>query len=86
MAASSVATAQQPNLVGTWEWTRKANGCVERLDFRDDGTVAIRRGEERTENTYLMSWAPEPNGRYRLTLVTVKDHGGRDCEDSEPVN
>ena len=44
--------------------------------------MAIQRGEERTENTDRMSWAPEPNGSYRLTLVTVRDHGGRDCEDS----
>lgn len=80
--ASTAASAQQPSIVGTWEWTRKKNACVEQLVFRDDGTAAIRRGEERTENTYLMSWAPEPNGRYRLTLVTVKDHGGRDCDDS----
>ena len=81
-ASATAASAQQPSIVGTWEWTRRKNGCAEQLVFRDDGTVAIQRGEERTENTFLMSWAPEPNGRYRLTLVTVKDHGGRDCEDS----
>jgi hypothetical protein len=74
--------AQQPNIVGTWEWARKKNGCVERHVYRSDGTLAITAGEKRTENTYLMSWAPEPNGRYRLTVVTVKDHGGRDCLDS----
>lgn len=76
------AFGQQPNLAGAWEWTRKKNGCVEQFVFRENGTVAITRGEERTENTYLMSWAPEPNGRYKLTITTVKDHGGRDCEDS----
>lgn len=53
---------------------------MERLAFRDDGMVTIRRGEETTENTYLMAWSPEPNGRYRLTMVTVKDDGGRDCD------
>jgi hypothetical protein len=81
-ASATAASAQQPSIVGTWEGTRKKNGCVEQCVFRDDATLAIQRGEERTKNTYRTSWAPEPNGRYRLTLVTVKDHGGRDCEDS----
>jgi hypothetical protein len=76
------ACAQQPSIVGTWEWTRKGNGCSEQYIFREDGTLKIRRGEELTDNTYLMSWAPEPNGRYKLTIVTVKDDGGRDCEGS----
>ena len=76
------ASGQQPDLAGTWEWTRKKNGCAEQFVFRQDGTVSIRRGEELTENTYLMSWAPEPNGRYKLTITTVKDRGGRDCEES----
>lgn len=48
-AASAVASAQQPSIVGTWEWTRQKNGRVEQLVFRDDGTVAIKRGEEWTE-------------------------------------
>lgn len=74
--------AQQPNIVGTWEWARKKNGCLEQHVYRSDGTLTITTGEKRTDNTYLMSWAPEPNGRYKLTVVTVKDHGGRDCRDS----
>jgi hypothetical protein len=28
-----------------------------------------------------MGWAPEPNGRYKLTLVTTRDNGLRDCAD-----
>jgi hypothetical protein len=76
------ACAQQPNIVGTWEWTRKSSVCSEQYTYRDDGTLRIRRGEELTENTYLMSWAQEPSGRYRLTIVTVKDDRGRDCEGS----
>jgi hypothetical protein len=78
--AFTAALGQQPELAGTWEWTRKKDGCVERFVFRDNGTVAITRGEKRTENTYLRAWTPEPNGRFRLTITTVKDHGGRDCE------
>ena len=76
------ANAQQPDIVGTWEWTRKKDGCLERYVYRADGTLTATRGEERTENTYLMSWAPEPGGRYKVTVVTVKDDGGRDCDGS----
>lgn len=80
--AGKAAFGQQPNLVGTWEWARKKDGCAEQFVFRDNGTVSIRQGEKSTENTYLMAWAPEPNGRFRLTITTVKDHGGRDCDEA----
>jgi hypothetical protein len=76
------AAGRQPDIVGTWEWTRKKDGCVEQYTYRADGSLSIRQGEKRTENTFLMSWAAEPNGRYRLTVVTVKDDGGRDCDGS----
>lgn len=76
------ALGQQPDIVGTWEWTRNKDGCVERYVYRPDGTLSIRRGEKTTENTFRMSWAPEPGGRYRLTVDTVKDDGGRDCDGS----
>jgi hypothetical protein len=83
-AASSphVAAAGQPDIVGTWAWTHKS-GCAEQFVFRGDGTVSIRRGEKRTDSSYLMSWAPEPGGRYKLMLVTIKDFGGRDCAGSD---
>lgn len=84
--ACKSAFAQQPSIVGTWEWTRKKNGCFEQYVFRDNGTVSIKRGEEQTENTYLMSWAAEPGGRYKLTITTVKDNGGRDCDDATEDN
>jgi len=80
--ASECALGRQPEIVGTWEWTRKKDDCPEQYVYRQDGTLSVRRGEERTENTYRMSWAPEPNGRYRVTVVTVRDDGGRDCNGS----
>jgi hypothetical protein len=76
------AFGQQPDIVGTWEWARKKDGCVEQFVFRDNGTVSIKRGGKQTENTYLMSWAPEPNGRYKLTITTINDDGGGDCDNS----
>jgi len=72
----------QPNLSGTWEWTRKSDGCSEQYVFRDDGVLLVHSGENRTENTFLMAWEPELNGRYKLTLTTERDLGGRDCSGS----
>jgi hypothetical protein len=82
-ACGGSASAQQPDLVGTWEWSRKKDGCVEQYVFRPDGTVSIRRGEQVTQNSYRMSWAPEPGGRYRLAIVNVGDDGGRDCDGAQ---
>jgi hypothetical protein len=82
LVAATGAIAQQPSIVGTWEWTRKANNCVERYVFRGDGTLSIRSGDENTESTYRIAWSPEPNGRYKLSLATVKDSGGAGCADT----
>ena len=76
------AGGQQPSIVGTWEWTRRSGNCLEQYVFREDGSLSIRKGGKLTENTFLMSWTPEPGGRYRVTLGTVADNGGRDCEGS----
>lgn len=75
------AKPRQPSIVGTWEWARKSNNCTEQHVYRSDGTVSIRGGDRLIESTYRMSWAPEPNGRYRLTITTLKDSGGRGCTD-----
>jgi len=85
IACSDVA-AQQPSLAGTWDWTRKSNGCAEQYVFRDDRTVSIRSGDERIERSYLMAWAAEPNGRYKVTMTTVSDSGGRGCADTVEGN
>jgi len=85
LAAALPAGAQpaQPSIVGTWEWTRKSNGCSEQYVFRDDGTVAITSRDERLDSRFRMAWSPEPTGRYRLEMNVVKDHGGRDCGDAD---
>jgi hypothetical protein len=85
IACSDVA-AQQPSLAGTWDWTRKSNGCAEQYVFRDDRTVSIKSGDERLERSYLMAWAAEPNGRYKVTMTTVSDSGGRGCADTVEGN
>jgi hypothetical protein len=30
-----------------------------------------------------LAWSPEPNGRYKLTVTTVKDYGGSNCAESD---
>jgi hypothetical protein len=82
MLGAHAAAAQQPSLIGTWEWTRKKNNCVEQYTFRDNGTASIRSGDDRTETTFALAWAAEPNGRYKLTLKPVTDSGGRGCADT----
>lgn len=79
---AQTAAAQQPSLVGTWEWTRKKNNCVEHYTFRDNGTASIRSGDDRIESTFALAWAPEPNGRYKLTLKPVTDSAGPGCADT----
>jgi len=85
LALTEVA-AKQPSVVGQWDWARKTNNCTERYVFRGDGTVSIQSGEEQVERTYLMTWAPEATGRYKVTLTTVKDSGGSGCADSVEGN
>ena len=79
--AASAASAQ-PSLVGEWNWTRKSNNCAETYVFRDNGTVSIKSGDEHLERSYLMAWAAEPTGRYRVTMTTANDSGGRGCADT----
>jgi len=84
--ASGDAAAQQPALAGTWDWTRKSNGCAEQYVFRDDRTVSIKSGDARLERTYLMAWSSQPNGRYKVTMTTVSDSGGRGCAETVEGN
>lgn len=86
VALSSVAQTPVPPahpLVGKWQWTRPENKCTEVYDYRADGTVPVSSGNEKTDNTYTVSAKPDQNGFYRVTLKTIKDHGGRDCADDE---
>jgi len=77
---------QQPSIVGTWEWTRKANQCAEQYVFREDGTVSIRSGDALSQHTYRMAWAAEPNGRYKMTLTTVKKESAHGCVEASEAD
>lgn len=70
------------SLVGSWQWWRPADKCREVYTFHEDGTARIESGNERTENTYVLSDKPEPSGRVKLTLTTTKYLSGRNCEGS----
>jgi hypothetical protein len=50
------------DIVGKWTWTRADNACTELYDYRPDGTLHVQSGEEKTDNTYSISFSPEDNG------------------------
>jgi len=75
---------QQPSIVGTWDWSRKADGCAEEYQFRDNGTVLVFSGAETFESKYRMAWTPESTGRYKLTLTRLKSEGERGCTERQP--
>jgi hypothetical protein len=70
-------------IVGKWTWTRTENTCTEVYDYRADGTVHVVSGDEVTDNTYAIDATPDGNGFFKMVLKVVKDHGGKDCADSE---
>jgi hypothetical protein len=79
LAAHATAASIDHPLVGRWQWTHTASGCVETYEFRNDGTARVTSGEERLDERYDISPIAEGARRYRLTMTTVKDHGGKDC-------
>jgi hypothetical protein len=81
-AAFSKSAGAKQSVLGSWEWTRKANLCGEVYTFAEDGTVSVISGDEKTENIYEFSEQPERSGRYKLKMTVTKDFGGRDCSDS----
>jgi hypothetical protein len=46
----------------------------------------VQSGEEKTDNTYSITFSPEDNGFFKMRLKIVKDYGGKDCGDSEENN
>jgi hypothetical protein len=80
------ADADPAAIVGKWTWTRADNACTEVYDYRADGTLQVLSGSETTDNTYSIDAAPDKNGFFKMVLKIVKDHGGKDCADSEEDN
>jgi hypothetical protein len=78
-AAPAPAGSADHPLIGRWQWTHTASGCVETYEFRNDGTARVTSGEERLDERYEISPIAEGARRYRLTMTTVKDYGGKDC-------
>ncbi len=83
MASSAQAGDPSSDIVGKWTWTRTENACTEVYDYRPDGTLYVQSGAEKTDNTYSMASSPEQNGFFRMVLKIEKDHGGKDCADSD---
>lgn len=79
-AASAASASPGAALVGLWAWKRPFDGCREAFEFRDNGTVRIERGHERTENTYVVAAAPEASGRYKVSLAATLLASGLTCD------
>lgn len=86
MPVAHSADPDPAGIVGKWTWTRADNSCTEVYDYRPDGTLQVQSGSERTDNTYSIDSAPDQNGFFKMVLKIVKDHGGKDCADSEEDN
>ena len=80
MPGSGSAPAAADRLVGGWAWTRPHGNCRERYEFRPNGTVRIERGDERTENSFVVAPAAGLAGRYRITLTTTWYAAGAACD------
>ncbi|HEX9451959.1 MAG TPA: hypothetical protein VF934_11145 [Burkholderiales bacterium] len=83
LAAAAHAGDGDSDIVGKWTWTRADNACTEIYEYRPDGTLLVQSGAEKTDNTYSIAALPDQNGFFKLDLKIVKDHGGKDCADSE---
>jgi hypothetical protein len=82
-APAHAADENAPDIVGKWTWTRAENACTEVYDYRPDGTLQVESGAEKTDNTYSIASSPDENGFFKTVLTIVKDHGGKDCADSD---
>jgi hypothetical protein len=77
---SGTGPAPADRLVGRWAWTRPIAHCRETYEFRSGGTVRMERGDERTENTYVVVPVPEASGRYQVSIATTWYAAGADCD------
>ena len=77
-SAAAAPPAVHP-LTGRWRWTLPGKACTESLDYRADGTLQGRSGEEATQGRYSVSPMPSVPGFYRLTQTVVESNGKADC-------
>ena len=66
------------DLVGSWTWSPPKTDCVETYTYRDNGTLSVVSGDERTEATYRVERLR--NSRFaKLVMTTTRDNRGKDC-------
>lgn len=79
----ATAKAQAPPgagpLLGSWQWTREANGCTEIYSFERDGGLATVSGAELTHQLFVVLAPAEDGQRMKLGIVTLADNGLGDC-------
>lgn len=70
----------EPTLIGQWEYTHDATGCVERFEFVEDGTYTFAALDERINGTFEQEVSPSNAARIEVTLRVLADNGLSDCE------
>lgn len=65
-------------ILGAWRWSAKDGSCVERHEYRADGTATIRSGEEVLEKTYTIE-RYERGPFYLFHEQVTASNGGKDC-------
>lgn len=73
------AAPAQHTVVGNWTWTLPGKQCTETWQYRANGTIQGRSGEEVTQSRYEVSPVPSLLGFYRLTETVQETNGKRDC-------
>lgn len=76
---AQVAPTPPHPVVGKWRWISDATQCSEIYDFRDNRTLAIQSGLERSDAKYTISAAPNQAGFYSLNVTVTHDYGGVGC-------
>lgn len=83
IAASNKDVERRHPLIGKWSWTRSTNQCTEVYEYHADGTYSSVSGDEHSEGVFKIAATPNEDGFFLYTDKVLKDHGGKDCGNSE---
>jgi hypothetical protein len=73
-------SAQVPHpIVGQWTWKLPGKACTETFEYRADGSLSGRSGEEAIQGNYDITPLPSLLGFYRVTETVTTSNAKRDC-------
>ena len=85
LPACATAPGQGPlnandTLIGRWANGEPGSRCVERFDFKPDGSLLyVSGGGARIEGTFELSARPTGRGLHVLVMKVTRSSGGNDC-------